>query len=108
MTLTTFVLAALRGACVLGVALAAMPLLRRASAAARRGVLVFAFAAVVVLPIATAVLPPLHLRGAASASIDRAALAAASTPEPIAAARNLDAAATPAAARATPATTPAS
>jgi cell division protein FtsI (penicillin-binding protein 3) len=84
MTLTWFVLAALRGACVLGAALAAMVLLRRASAAARRLVLVLAFVTVALLPIATAVLPPLHLRGTASARTDRAALAMASTPDPVA------------------------
>jgi cell division protein FtsI (penicillin-binding protein 3) len=65
-TLESILLAALRGALVLGLALAAMPLLRRASAATRRLVLVSAFAAVVILPIATAVLPSLHLRGASS------------------------------------------
>jgi cell division protein FtsI (penicillin-binding protein 3) len=65
-TLEAILLAALRGALVLGLALAAMPLLRRASAATRRLVLVSAFAVVVILPIATAVLPSLHLRGATS------------------------------------------
>ncbi|MFN0249769.1 MAG: penicillin-binding transpeptidase domain-containing protein [Kofleriaceae bacterium] len=64
MTIETILFAALRGALVLGLALAAMPLLRRASAATRRLVLVSAFAVVVILPIATAVLPSLYLRGA--------------------------------------------
>lgn len=56
-----FGLAALRGALVLGLALAAMPLLRRASAATRRLVLALSISAVVVLPVATAVLPPLRV-----------------------------------------------
>jgi cell division protein FtsI (penicillin-binding protein 3) len=102
MTLTWFVLAALRGACVLGAALAAMVLLRRASAATRRLVLVLAFVAVALLPIATAVVPPLHVRGAASATTDRAALAIASTPDPVAEPRAVeDGVATAAASRAT-------
>jgi beta-lactamase regulating signal transducer with metallopeptidase domain len=55
-------LTALRAAIVLGVALLSMRLLARTSAATRRSVLVGAFAIVLVLPIATAVLPTLHLR----------------------------------------------
>jgi beta-lactamase regulating signal transducer with metallopeptidase domain len=55
-------LTALRAAIVLAVALAAMRLLARTSAATRRSVLVGAFAIVLVLPIATALLPALHLR----------------------------------------------
>jgi hypothetical protein len=90
MTLTWFVLAALRGACVLGTALAAMVLLRRASAATRRLVLVLAFVAVALLPVATVVLPPLHLRGSASVTANREALAAASAPDPIAEARAIE------------------
>ena len=75
MTTSTLLLAAIRGALVLGLALAAMPLLRRASAATRRTVLVFALAAVVVLPVASAILPALHLRGAAPAMIEPASTA---------------------------------
>ncbi|MGE3765869.1 MAG: penicillin-binding transpeptidase domain-containing protein [Kofleriaceae bacterium] len=83
MTATTLLFAALRGAIVLGLALAAMPLLRKASAATRRAVLVFALVAVVALPVATALLPSLHLRDAAP-SLDPSALIAASSPDPVA------------------------
>lgn len=55
-------LTAVRAAIIFAVALAAMRLLARTSAATRRSVLVGAFAIVLVLPIATALLPALHLR----------------------------------------------
>lgn len=58
----TLALAAIRAALVLAVALAAMRLLARTSAATRRSVLVGAFAIVLALPIATALLPSLHVR----------------------------------------------
>ncbi|MEO8700345.1 MAG: penicillin-binding transpeptidase domain-containing protein [Kofleriaceae bacterium] len=91
MTTSSLLLAALRGTLLLGVALAAMPLLRRSSAATRRLVLVFAVAAVAVLPIATAVLPALHLAPAlSSAELDTRALAAASSPDPVAPAGALE------------------
>src|SRR5262249_38519380 len=78
MTLASITLAAIRAAVIFGVALASMRLLARASAATRRSVLVSAFAIVLVLPIATAVLPAIHLRGA-NAAPDTDALVAAST-----------------------------
>lgn len=81
MTLASIALAALRAAVILGVVLAAMRLLSRTSAATRRSVLVGAFAAVLALPIATAVLPALHLRG--QTEPDRQALVADSVPEMI-------------------------
>ena len=81
MTIASIALAAIRAAVILGVALAAMPLLARTSAATRRSVLVGAFAIVLALPIATAVLPALHLRGDTVA--ETPALVAASTPETI-------------------------
>jgi beta-lactamase regulating signal transducer with metallopeptidase domain len=87
MTTLSLVLAAARGALVLGAALAAMPLLRRASAATRRLVLVFAFVAVALLPIATAALPPLRVALPAVEEPDARALAAASSPDPVARAR---------------------
>jgi beta-lactamase regulating signal transducer with metallopeptidase domain len=62
--LTFMALAALRAALILGVALASMRLLRRTPAATRRSVLVSAFLVVLVLPVATALLPALHLRDA--------------------------------------------
>lgn len=68
MTTSSILFAALRGSLVLAVALAAMPFLRTASAATRRMVLVFAFAVVVVMPLATAVLPSLHLGDVAVAT----------------------------------------
>jgi beta-lactamase regulating signal transducer with metallopeptidase domain len=58
---STLLLAAARGALVLGAALAVMPLLRGASAALRRGILVAAFGAVVALPVVSAALPSLHV-----------------------------------------------
>src|SRR5690349_3196857 len=79
MTLASIALAAIRAAVILGVVLAAMPVLARTSAATRRSVLVGAFAVVLALPIATAVLPALHLRG--DAAPDTQALVAASAPE---------------------------
>src|SRR6476646_254187 len=77
----TLALAAIRAAVVLAVALAAMRLLARTSAATRRSVLVGAFALVLVLPIATAVLPALHLRG--EVSPEAQAPVATVVPEPI-------------------------
>jgi len=62
MTLAAIALAAIRAAVILGLVLATMPLLARTSAATRRSVLVGGFVIVLVLPIATAVLPALHLR----------------------------------------------
>ena len=82
MTTQSLLLAALRGAIVFGLALAAMPLLRHASAATRRAVLVVAFAAVALLPIATTLLPTLHVRGAATPA-DPPALATPSIAEPV-------------------------
>src|SRR5262245_23362424 len=81
MTLASIALAAIRAALILGVALASMGLLARASAATRRSVLVGAFAIVLVLPIATAVLPALHLRS--EGVPDTQALVATSAPDPI-------------------------
>src|SRR5262245_4841898 len=63
MTLESIALAAIRAAVIFGLALAAMRLLARTSAATRRSVLVGAFAVVLALPIATAVLPALHVLG---------------------------------------------
>jgi beta-lactamase regulating signal transducer with metallopeptidase domain len=82
MTTESIMFAAIRGAIVLGLALAAMPLLRNAAAATRRLVLVFAFAVVVILPIATAVLPSLHLGGTAG-PIEAGEMVGASAPESI-------------------------
>src|SRR5689334_14466872 len=82
MSLAPIAIAAIRAAVILGVALASMRLLARASAATRRSVLVSAFAIVLVLPIATAVLPAIHLRGA-NAVPDTEALVAASAPDAI-------------------------
>ncbi len=84
MSISSLLLAAIRGAIVFGLVLLAMPVLRRASAATRRFVLVFAFGAVVMLPLATAVLPSVHVAPAAAEDPDTRALAAASSPEPIA------------------------
>ncbi|HTL34281.1 MAG TPA: penicillin-binding transpeptidase domain-containing protein [Kofleriaceae bacterium] len=81
MTLASIALVAVRGALILAVVLAALRLLARISAATRRSVLVGAFAIVLALPIATAVLPALHLRG--KTVPDRQALVADSAPEPI-------------------------
>jgi beta-lactamase regulating signal transducer with metallopeptidase domain len=82
MTLASLSLAALRAASILGLALVALRLMRRASAAARRSVLVGGFAVVLVLPIATAVLPALHLRDRAD-SVDREVVAGASVPDAV-------------------------
>ncbi len=83
MSVVSVALVALRAAVILGIALASMRLLGRASAAARRSVLVSAFVLVLALPLASAILPSLHLRGPQS-SPDLKALAAASAPESIA------------------------
>jgi beta-lactamase regulating signal transducer with metallopeptidase domain len=85
MTLAAIALAALRAAVVLGLVLVAMRLLARSSAATRRTVLVGAFAIVLALPIATAVLPALHLRG--ETVPDTQALVAASAPDTVVEAR---------------------
>jgi beta-lactamase regulating signal transducer with metallopeptidase domain len=82
MTLASIAVAAIRAALILAVALAALRLLSRASAATRRSLLVGAFAIVLGLPIATAVLPALHLRGAELLP-DANALATASALDPI-------------------------
>lgn len=62
----TLLFAAVRAAMVLAAALVAVRLLARSSAATRRNVLATAFAVVLVMPLATALLPALHLRGADS------------------------------------------
>ncbi|HEX5060998.1 MAG TPA: penicillin-binding transpeptidase domain-containing protein [Kofleriaceae bacterium] len=81
MTIASIALAAIRAAVILGVALAALRLLARTSAATRRSVLVAAFGIVLALPIATAVLPALHLRG--EVAPDTHALVATSAPDTI-------------------------
>jgi beta-lactamase regulating signal transducer with metallopeptidase domain len=102
MTILSLVLAVARAALVLGAALATMPLLRHASAATRRCVLVFAFVAVTLLPIATAALPPLRVALPAVEQTDARALAAESAPDPIARARAIGGAPSSAAAPAAP------
>ena len=87
----SLLLTAARGALLLGATLVAMPLLSRASAATRRLVLVFAFVAVTLLPIASAVLPKLRVELPAAAETDARALAAQSSPEPVARARAVEA-----------------
>ena len=67
--MTSIALVAVRAAVVLGAALAAMRLMGRTSAATRRSLLVGAFAIVLVLPIGTALLPALHVRGEVSPEI---------------------------------------
>ena len=62
MTLEAMMLAAVRAAVILAVALVALRVLRRTSAATRRSGLVGAFMIVLVLPVATALLPAFHLR----------------------------------------------
>lgn len=79
MTAVSITLAAVRAALVLGAALAAMRLLRKRSAATRRSVLVGGFAIVLALPVATALLPALHLRDRA----EPASLVPAAPPEEI-------------------------
>jgi beta-lactamase regulating signal transducer with metallopeptidase domain len=79
MTLASLAIAAGRAAIILAFVLAAVRLLARASAGSRRSLLVAGFAIVLVLPIATAVLPALHLRDAATASADPTARVAGST-----------------------------
>ena len=64
-SLETFALDALRSAVVLGVVLALLPLLRRASAATRRALLVLGLAGALVVPLATTVLPAWRLGPAA-------------------------------------------
>lgn len=81
MTLASIALAAFRAAVILGIVLAAMRLLARTSAATRRSVLVGAFAIVLVLPIASALLPALHLRG--ELVPDTQPLVVPSIPEPV-------------------------
>ena len=96
MSIESFALAAVRAAVILAVALAAMRFLARTSAATRRSVLVAAFGVVLALPIATALLPALHLRGEATVDtrapvmapttapvVEAAPMAMTSTPEPI-------------------------
>jgi len=63
---------AVRAAALFLVALAAMPVLRRRSAATRRLVLVLAFAGALVLPAATALLPSMHVATPANATAIRA------------------------------------
>ncbi len=62
MTLDAMLLAAVRAAVILAVTLGALRVLRGTSAATRRSLLVGAFMIVLVLPVATAVLPAFHLR----------------------------------------------
>lgn len=60
---TALLFVAVRAAAILAVVLVALRVLRRARPAARRLLLVAGFAVVLVLPIITAALPALHLRG---------------------------------------------
>ena len=84
MTIASIGLAAVRAAMIFGIVLATMPFLARTAAATRRSVLVGAFAIVLVLPIATAVLPALHLRN--DAAPDTATLVSTSAPDTVVAA----------------------
>ncbi|MFT3694379.1 MAG: M56 family metallopeptidase [Kofleriaceae bacterium] len=64
--MTTFILVAARAAAILAVVLVALRLLANAGAATRRSILVAGFAIVLALPIASIVLPAIHVRGAAT------------------------------------------
>ena len=90
MNASTLLLAAARGALVLGAALAAMPLLRGASAALRRSVLVAAFGAVVALPIASAALPSLRVPVPSVTRLDAPLAAPSPRPDSIARAMPVD------------------
>lgn len=97
---------AVRGAIVLGLVVAALPFLARASAATRRLALVLGLMSVAALPLATAALPSLHLASARPETpVDARALAAASAPEPVARAGVIAEAPPLAAAPAAPTTT---
>lgn len=80
--LPSLLLVAGRAAAILAVVLVALRVLRRARPATRRSLLVAAFAIVLVLPIITAALPALHLRGPDSGP-ELASTAASSTADPI-------------------------
>lgn len=82
MTLASLALTAVRAALVLGLVLATLRFVTRASAATRRSLLVGGFLIVLALPIATAVMPVLHLR-APAASLDGDALRRTSLPDTV-------------------------
>ena len=82
MTLASLALTAARAAVILAFVLVALRLLTRRSAGARRSLLVAGFAVVLVLPIASAVLPALHLRDAAVVSAEPISVVA-TTPDEI-------------------------
>jgi len=82
MSLTPLALTAVRAAVILGFVLVAVRVLARGSAATRRSLLVGGFAVVLALPIATAVLPALHLRDRA-AGADVELLVLQSTPDAV-------------------------
>ncbi|HUS30670.1 MAG TPA: M56 family metallopeptidase, partial [Kofleriaceae bacterium] len=82
MTLTLIALAAVRAAVLLALVLTALRFMGRFSAATRRSLLVGAFTIVLVLPIASAVLPALHLRGA-DTQVDPTPSVAKTAPDPI-------------------------
>jgi len=76
----TIVLTAVRAALILGLVLVALRALKGASAATRRSVLVGGFMIVLALPIASALLPAVHLRDRA-ANTDVELLVATSAPD---------------------------
>jgi len=82
MSLAPLALTAVRAAVILGFVLVAVRVLARGSAATRRSLLVGGFAVVLALPIATAVLPALHLRDRA-AGADVELLVLQSTPDAV-------------------------
>lgn len=83
MTLETMVLGAVRGAVILAVVLVALRVLARSAAAARRSVLVGGFLIVIALPIASAVLPAVHVRGEARPAAVPAHPSASAVPDSI-------------------------
>ncbi|CAN5739766.1 hypothetical protein BH11MYX2_BH11MYX2_18470 [soil metagenome] len=84
MTTALFASTAVRAALALGVTLVAIRALRGSSAATRRSVLVMSFLAVIALPLATAVLPALHLRASGRTAIAPTTAHATSVPDAIA------------------------